>query len=242
MKIIISPSKTMNYSSIDSTDYIHKENINPLTDNLYSTLINLDFDSLKTLYKCSDKIALEAIKANREKKYYKSIELFNGAVFKNLNYSTLKKEEKDYINNHLMIFSALYGIVEAKEAITPYRLDLNNSLAPHIVNLSKQWKPYINQYINNQECDYIIDLASSEYRKLIDIQKLNKPYIKIDFKDYKDNKYKTIGTFAKMARGQFLREMTTKNVSKIKDIKNLSAMNYVFNEELSNNKEFIFTR
>lgn len=242
MKILISPSKTMNYSSINSTDYMHKENINPLTDNSYNILVNLDFDSLKTLYKCSDKIVNEAIKANQEKQYYKSIELFNGAVFKNLNYSTLKKEQKNYIDNHLIIFSALYGIVEAKEAITPYRLDLNNSLPPHIVNLSKQWKPYINQYLNDEKSDFIIDLASSEYRKLIDVEKLNKPYIKIDFKDYKDKKYKTIGTFAKMARGQFLREIATKNVSRIEEIKKLSVMNYFFNEELSNNKEFIFTR
>lgn len=242
MKIIISPSKTMNYSSMESTNYLYKKAICPLTGYLFTTLRTLDFNSLKSLYKSSDKVTIEAIKANKELNHYKSIQLFNGAVFKNLNYSTLEEKEKKYIDTNVMIFSALYGIITAEEAISPYRLDLNNSLDPKIINLSKQWKKYINQYLENQDTNYIIDLASSEYRKLVNIKSLNKNYIIINFKDRKDAKYKTIGTFAKMARGQFLREMAKKKISRIEDIKELSVMNYSFNKDFSCENEFIFTR
>ena len=88
-------------------------------------------------------------------------------------------------NQNVKIFSAIYGIISANEGIRPYRLDLNNSLKPHIENLTKEWKPYVNEKLALYKNETIIDLCSSEYSKLIDKKTLDNPYIQIDFKDKK---------------------------------------------------------
>lgn len=242
MKIIISPSKTMNYFDLEPADNINPSPLNKLTKDLLNTLSGLEYDSLKVLYKTSDKVIEEAIRSNKEKNIYKSIQLFNGLVYKNLDYNSMSQKERLYIDNNLLIFSALYGVISAKEAITPYRLDLNNSLKPYIVNLTKQWKPYVNKYLENLDTDFIVDLASTEYRKLVDTDQLSKDYIRINFKDIKDGKYKSLATFSKMARGQFLRQMALENIQTIEEIKKLSVMNYKFDEKMSTCSEFVFSR
>lgn len=242
MKILISPSKTMNYLDLQALDTYSQSQANELTEDLLATLNNLGYDLLKDLYKASDKIVSEAIKANNEVSKFKAIGLFNGLVYKNLDYCSMNKKEKQYIDGNLLIFSALYGIIPAEDAITPYRLDLNNSLKPYIMNLTRQWKPYINKYINNMDTDLVIDLSSTEYRKLIDVNNLEKNYIRIEFKDLKNGKYKSMATFSKMARGKFVRQMAIENVTNVEEIKKITVMDYIFNEKMSSMGQFIFVR
>ena len=240
MKILLSPSKTMDYSSIKSQDESF-DVVSDLTIDLRNALKKLDLEALKTLYKSSDKVAKEAMQMNNELQTFKAICLFNGAVFKNLDYTTLKTEEKNYIESYVCIFSALYGLVPANSGISPYRLDLNNVLEPHFKNLTQKWKEPINRFLKNVNSNLIIDLASVEYRKLID-HKTYDNYYKIDFKDKKGDSYKTVGTYAKMARGQFVRAMAQNKVKTLEDIMKLSIMNYTYNSELSTHNHLIFSR
>jgi hypothetical protein len=242
MKIIISPSKTMNYLGLTPIENIDSKAGNELTGELLKTLKSLDVDDLKKMYKASDKVVGEAMKANCQEGMFKSIELFKGLVFKNIDYCSMNDEEKMYIDDSLLIFSALYGLVSAGQAITPYRLDLNNSLKPHIVNLTRQWKPYVNQYIESLDTDIVIDLASTEYRKLVDVDGMKKNYIRIDFKDLKGGIYKSMSTFSKMARGQFVRQMALGNVRTLEGVKKLKIMNYSYDEEMSSERNLVFTR
>ncbi len=62
MKIIISPSKTMNYCDLQPLNNNNQSPLNKLTKDLLNTLNNLEYDSLKSLYKTSDKIIVEEIK------------------------------------------------------------------------------------------------------------------------------------------------------------------------------------
>jgi len=240
MKILISPSKTMDFSNIEPqiTDY---EPFNKLTTELRNNLKKLEVESLIKLYKSSDKIAKDALVLNHESRTFKAITLFNGAVFKNINFATLKSEEQMYIESCVYIFSAMYGLVPAYGAISPYRLDLNNVLEPDFINLTKRWKEPINTWLQQEESNLIIDLASTEYRKLIDPKKYPN-YYRIDFKDKKDDTYKIVGTYAKMARGQFVRAMSQNKVKTLTDIIKLSIMDYEYNSELSSKNHLIFTR
>lgn len=240
LKILISPSKTMDYKTIQPVEHEMKP-LSSLTKELRSTLEKLDAESLKELYKASDKVTHEALELIEVKECFKAIELFNGAVFKNLNYFELDRYAKTYIDDHVLIFSALYGLIPAKEGIRPYRLDLSNSLEPSIVQLTAQWKEAVNASLQQTTDQCILDLASTEYRKLID-RKLIPNRIQIDFKDLKDGKFKTVGTYAKMARGQFLKAMACERVEKCEAIKQIAVMGYAYNETLSTSNHYIFTR
>ncbi len=65
MKILLSPSKTMDYSSIKSQEESF-EVVSDLTIDLRNALKKLDLEALKTLYKSSDKVAREAMEMNNE--------------------------------------------------------------------------------------------------------------------------------------------------------------------------------
>ena len=63
-----------------------------------------------------------------------------------------------------------------------------------------------------------------------------------NFKEFKNGDYKAIMVFAKKARGTMARWIIQNNVQKAEDLKNFTEDGYVFNEELSSENDWIFTR
>ena len=90
--------------------------------------------------------------------------------------------------------------------------------------------------------NYIINLASNEYFKSIDKNKLKAKIITPIFKNIHNGKLKVIGIFAKKARGQMTKFILKNKISEIEDIKKFNIDHYTFNKELSNSTDYIFTR
>lgn len=244
MIILISPSKTMDLENAKSTKK-HEYILNEQTHALRKLLLNLSLEELSLLYKSSDQIVTQANLLNKTTSKYHAIDLFTGAVFKNLDYKSLDTQPQKYIRKHVHIFSGLYGLVPSSEAIRPYRYDLNNTLPKKISNMTPIFKTSVTAFLLSAKDKLILDLASTEYRRLIDYKQLlenKKQVISCEFKDNKKGTYKSLGTYAKMARGQFLRQLALSNASSISDIKAIVVMDYRFNPELSSEFEFIFTR
>ena len=53
--------------------------------------------------------------------------------------------------------------------------------------------------------EVLVNLASNEYFKAINLKDLKSPVITCTFKDFKNGEYKSIMTFAKLARGYMTR-------------------------------------
>jgi cytoplasmic iron level regulating protein YaaA (DUF328/UPF0246 family) len=87
-----------------------------------------------------------------------------------------------------------------------------------------------------------VNLASNEYFKSIDTKKLNGDLLTIGFKDFKNGEYKTIMTYAKFARGLMSRYLIKNKITNSDDLRGFDYENYVFNNDLSSDNEFIFTR
>ena len=102
------------------------------------------------------------------------------------------------------------------------------------------WKKEINEYISKSlaKDEVLLNLASGEFSKLIDTKKIN--MINLDFKEEKDGTYKSVSTYSKKARGQFLNYLIKNQVSNIENIKKMELNGYSLNEELSDKKNFIF--
>ena len=71
---------------------------------------------------------------------------------------------------------------------------------------------------------------------------LKAPVITPVFKDLKNGEYKTIMTFAKLARGYMTRYLIETNASTIDDIKGFNEEGYRFSESLSTDSILVFTR
>ena len=61
------------------------------------------------------------------------------------------------------------------------------------------------------------------------------------FKDFKNCEYKTIMTFAKLARGYMLRYIIDNNIDTAEGIKGFNREGYAFDANMSNETELVFT-
>ena len=111
-------------------------------------------------------------------------------------------------------------------------------------NLYKFWHNTIAKALNEEleDGELLINLASSEYFKVIPKKVLKVSMITPVFKDFKNGEYKIIMTFAKKARGLMVRYIMDHNVNTIDELKNFNMDKYRFSEEMSSENELIFTR
>jgi hypothetical protein len=107
------------------------------------------------------------------------------------------------------------------------------------------WKGKITAAINQEfkiSGDPLINLASQEYFKAIDPERIKGEVITPVFKDYKDGQYKVISFFAKKARGLMCRFIVTNNLSDPENLKAFDLEGYHFNNHLTKGSNWVFTR
>jgi cytoplasmic iron level regulating protein YaaA (DUF328/UPF0246 family) len=111
-------------------------------------------------------------------------------------------------------------------------------------NLYKFWDDQIAKSLNKEleEGELLVNLASTEYFKVIPKKILKVPMVTPVFKDFKNGEYKTIMTFAKKARGLMVRYIIDHNIKTIEGLKNFNVERYRFSEEMSSENELLFTR
>ena len=90
------------------------------------------------------------------------------------------------------------------------------------------------------EDDVIVNLASNEYSKAINLKSFKNVVTPV-FKDFKNGKYKVISFFAKKARGSFARYVVKEKPKKIDELLNFNGLGYQFSEITSKN-EIVFSR
>lgn len=256
MITIISPATTMNFDKNNNL----KENSNPYFSSEASYLINelktKSILQIKDLMNLSDELA--TLNKNRYENYglsenpkLQSILAFDGEVFNCMNASDFTLDDFNFANKHFKILSGLYGVLSPFDIIEPYRLEMKAKLETNRGgNLYKFWKDSITKYLTDEvtkhENKIILNLASSEYVKCIDLKVLNNvcDFINIEFKDYneKTNKFRVVGMYSKQARGYLSRYIIKNKIDDIKCLRNIEINGYKYNQELSKDNNLIFTR
>lgn len=169
---------------------------------------------------------------------------FKGDVYTKIDVDNYSALDFDFAQNHLRILSGLYGLLKPLDLIQPYRLEMGTRLENKIgKNLYEFWDKKIAKAINSaSEGAPIVNLASQEYFKSVDLKTVNSPVINIHFKEFKNEAYQVVGFFAKQARG-LMTDFAIKN--RITDPINLKTFNlegYEFSESLSKSNDWIFVR
>lgn len=145
----------------------------------------------------------------------------------------------------LRILSGLYGLLKPLDLIQPYRLEMGTKIkVGRKDNLYKFWDNTLANALNNEleDDELLINLASTEYFKALPKKVLKVPMITPVFKDFKNGKYKTIMTYAKMARGYMVRYIIENNVNTLEELKGFNVENYRYSEEMSSGNDLVFTR
>jgi len=171
-----------------------------------------------------------------------AVALFNGEVYRGFNAGSLTEEQKKVAQQKIRILSGLYGILKPFDLIYPYRLEMGTKWAvtPKKKNLYQFWGSKIGDELKNE--DFIINLASTEYFKAADLKKSKATIITPVFKEFKNGDYKVIMVFAKRARGSMARYIVDHNIENPELLKGFNVDGYRFDENLSKNSEWVFTR
>ncbi|MFK7787673.1 MAG: peroxide stress protein YaaA [Crocinitomicaceae bacterium] len=174
-----------------------------------------------------------------------AIAAFNGEVYRGFDAPSLTEEKLREAQDTVRILSGLYGILKPLDVIYPYRLEMGTrwSVTPKTTSLYKFWGTKIADALNEEnEDEIIVNLASTEYFKAVDKKVLKGRVITPTFKDLKNGEYKTIMVFAKRARGQMARYIVDHSISNPEDIKGFDTDGYGYDENLSSENDWVFTR
>ena len=252
MKILISPSKTLSFDSEVNCEFKSESRLIDETKILHKILLNYSSEDLKSLMSVSDKIA--ELNYNRFKNWEdptlsnnsrQAVYAFKGDVYSGLDADTIEEDKFDYLQNSLRILSGYYGLLRPFDQILPYRLEMGTKLEnENGNNLYKLWGDKITNVLNEDinEDDIIVNLASDEYFKSINKDKIKSKVITPVFKEFKNGTYKVIAIYAKKARGLMSRFLIERKSTSVDDIKLFNVDGYSFDSALSNNQELVFTR
>lgn len=254
MLIVISPAKTLDFESIN--DNLPMTNPRFLDESkiIMKELRELDSDSIGKLMKISDK--LSSLNKERFTSWEDTLEnskhcllAFQGDVYKGLDVGSFTDEDLFYANDHLRILSGLYGVLRPFDGINPYRLEMGSRLRlGENKDLYEFWsdtlKDSIYKELRMHNESTLINLASKEYFKSVE-DIINKDDVKIitpTFKEFRNGEYKIISLKAKRARGLMSRYIIQNKINNPEELKLFTEEDYEYNEELSNEQEWIFTR
>ena len=252
MKILLSPAKSLDFKSELPTRKTSSICFEKEAQYLNSILKSKNPKELSELMSISSKIADLNYERNHswslpftQKNARQAVYAFSGDVYRGLDAYSIDISKIDFLQNSVRIISGLYGIIKPLDLIQPYRLEMGTKLAfDSNKNLYDYWRKKITEQLNLELDDKepILNLASNEYFKVIDTKVIKSEVYSANFKQLKNGEFKTIAIFSKKARGIMTRFIIDNDITEISDIKSFDYDGYMFHEELSKEKELIFTR
>jgi len=253
MKILLSPAKSLNleekYPEVDSSLPVFLDK----TEKIYNKVKKMSPKKLGELMSISKNLSelnytryQDFEVAHSTKNSRPAIFTFDGDVYDGLKAYELQPENIKRLQNSLRILSGLYGMLKPLDLIQPYRLEMGTSLKLYrSENLYAFWKKELTKTLNDElnEQELVINLASKEYSKAIDLKKLNGKVIEPVFKDYSNGKLRVISFYAKKARGAMTRYLSNFEELDYADILKFNEDNYAFSKsETKSEAQPVFTR
>lgn len=252
MKLVISPAKSLDFETSLPTTRSSQALFLQKSERIQKLLKKKSAKSLSKLMGISD--ALGKLNYERNQSWQlpfnsensrQAIYAFNGDVYRGLQAYTISEDKLDNLQDTVRILSGLYGVLKPLDLIQAYRLEMGTTLPIGTQkNLYQFWSKTLTKALNEEldDNELFLNLASQEYFKVIDTKKLKVPVIHVDFKDLIKGNYKTIGIFAKMARGLMTRYILDTHAKTLEDIKGFHYEGYGFSEPMSKHNTLVFIR
>lgn len=253
MLLLISPAKTLNF---DSTDLKKKSKPRFLSESqsLIDVLKKKSATDIKKLMSISDKLANLNVERYHNfstpfnlKNAKQAVLAFRGDVYTGLDADSFDKDDLEFAQKHLRILSGLYGVLKPLDLMQPYRLEMGTKLSNGFgKNLYEFWGDKITKTINKDakasKSKAIINLASKEYFSVLQPKAFKSELYNVNFKEERNGVFKIISFSAKKARGMMCNYIIKNKLTEPEHLIGFDMDGYVFNEELSSEKDFIFTR
>lgn len=254
MLLVISPAKTLDYETSPKTQQYTQPDFLDQSTLLIEALRELSPAGIGSLMSISDKLSqLNTARFQAWSTPFnpgnakQAILAFKGDVYTGLDAETLSEKQLSFTQQHLRILSGLYGLLRPLDLMQAYRLEMGTRFANQRgKDLYQFWGGLITEQLNkelaSQKTPVLINLASNEYFKSVQPKQVNGQIITPVFKDWKNGQYKIISFYAKKARGLMCRYAIDYNIDQPEKLKIFDYEGYAFNEAMSSDKEWVFTR
>ncbi len=208
--ILLSPSKSQDFNSLQEGIPFQTPEFLLETQELVQVLQSKNPEELAQLMSISEKLAhlnferFQTFQTNFTKNNAKpALFAFTGDVYNSFDLNLYGQSDLEYASKHLRIISGLYGLLDPLDVIQPYRLEMKTKLnTKKGTNLYQFWGNKLTQTIQDLNPDYIINLASVEYSKAINLDLFKGRVITPVFlKENANGELKNIAIYAKKARG-----------------------------------------
>lgn len=251
---IISPSKTLDFTTkvkinkytipnllTDST-YLVKE-LRKCSINDYTKLMNTSYGISETTIQNYKKWNTPFTLKNSKQ----CIFAYDGTTYKEMEAKNYSEDDLAFAQNSLRIISGLYGLLKPLDLIQPYRLTLNTKLnTEQGKNLYIFWSDKIineiNKTLKENKHKYIINLASNEYFKIFNDDRINAEIISPIFKQQKNGVYRVVSVYAKKARGLMSKFIIKNRLKKVLDVQSFDLDGYKYSSEHSTKEKFVFLK
>jgi cytoplasmic iron level regulating protein YaaA (DUF328/UPF0246 family) len=254
MITVLSPAKKISKECFSLTDTDQKPQFLDRSKNLVKSLKKLDPIDYMGLMNISESLAMlnweRMQKWNSDfnkKNSREAIYSFAGDTYSGLDTQTLNNKDIKFADSNIRILSGLYGLLRPLDLIMPYRLEMGTKFSNEVgSNLYDYWGSLIASSIHNDlknhNSKYIINCASLEYFKSVNLKKNKLNVITPQFKDWKNGKLKIISFYAKKARGMMARYIITNRIENEAEILKFDLGGYKYEPALSSPNEPVFTR
>lgn len=254
MIILLSPAKSLDYESNLPVDFKSEPRFTVQSEKLAAFLKKQSAKSLKQMMKLSDDLA--QLNYERYQTWERPAEsdssrpamfAFWGDVYQALDAYSLSEQEIKFAQDHVRILSGFYGLMRPLDLMLPYRLEMGTKvgLTKKVNTLYQFWGEEITkQLIEDLKSNGgpVVNLASNEYFKAIKPKLIDDTIITPEFRDWKNGEYKMIGFYAKKARGLMTRFALKNKITDPEELKGFNKEGYTYNDPLSEDNKWVFTR
>ena len=210
MKILIPPSEGK--AKVQPSNVLFKDTnfkFSEYTQQIVDYLGLIEYEDLTSVYGTSQEKAMMFHRQNQDifnSRCVPAIKRYTGVVYNHIDWHSLSKKAQKYMNEHILIFSGLFGLLTPDTPIPDYKLKMN------VLSLKRLWGPIISKHLSKEEL--IFDLLPQVHRKAYSS---NKNTIQVDFLVKNKGKTTAAGHFGKSVKGEFIRFLANNQVKSIKE-------------------------
>lgn len=246
MRIIISPAKNMR----EDTDWFSHRQFPMLlakAERLVAYMQSLSYADMKQIWNCSETLARQNYdrlqKMDVHERLSPALLSYDGLQYRYMAPMVFTEQQWQYVNEHLMILSGLYGVLRADDGIVPYRLEMASPLrVDGCSDLYAYWGSSLYDAVMEGNRDrVIVNLASKEYARAIEpYLQPQDTYITCTFQQKSGDKWIQKAALAKMARGTMVRFMAARDVKTVGELAAFAEMGYRFDRASSSKQHLMF--
>jgi hypothetical protein len=245
MLMILSPSKSLDFETPPPMDLGDRPRFLPEAARLMDRLRSRSVSDLRELMDVSEKLA--TLNHSRFQNWSEShgpeaakpaVFAYTGDVYDGLQAADLSRDDLEWARPRLRILSGLYGVLGPLDRIRPYRLEMGIKLeTPAGDTLYDFWTDRVTEALRTDlseiDGNVLLNLASKEYARAVDADRLGAREIAPVFKDWKNGAYKFISFYAKKARGLMARFVARNRVADPSELLEFDLEGYRFSRDLT---------